>query len=212
MLQVDGYEAYKVLARRGAVQLAFCWSHVRRPFYELAQSGPAPIAAEALVRIAALYRIEAEIWGRSADDRRDVRQARSRPLVEAFEPWLREKLALVSQKSRLAEAIRYALSRWAGLGLFLDDGRVELDTNVVERSMRPLALTRKNALFAGSDGGAAHWAVIASLIETCKLIGVEPQAYLADVITKIVRGHPQSRLDELLPWAYPTTPALKAAA
>jgi transposase len=212
VLQVDGYEAYKVLARRGAVQLAFCWSHVRRPFYELAQSGPAPIAAEALVRIAALYRIEAEIRGRSADERRAVRQARSRPLVEALEPWLREKLALVSQKSRLAEAIRYALSRWTGLRLFLEDGRIEIDSNVVERSMRPLALTRKNALFAGSDGGAAHWAVIASLVETCKLIGVEPQAYLADVISRIVNGHPQSRLDELLPWAYPTTPALKAAA
>ena len=212
VLQVDGYEAYKVLARRGAVKLAFCWSHVRRPFYELAQSGPAPIAAEALVRIAALYRIEAEIRGRSADERRAVRQARSRPLVEAFEPWLREKLSLVSQKSRLAEAIRYALSRWTGLCLFLADGRVEIDSNVVERSMRPLALTRKNALFAGSDGGAAHWAVIASLIETCKLIGVEPRAYLADVIRRIVTGHPQSRLDELLPWAYPTTPALKAAA
>ena len=89
---------------------------------------------------------------------------------------------------------------------------VEIDSNVVERSMRPLALTRKNALFAGSDGGAAHWAVIASLIETCKLIGVEPRAYLTDVISRIVTGHPQSRLDELLPWAYPTTPALKAAA
>ncbi len=212
VLQVDGYEADKVLARRGAVQLAFCWSHVRRPFYELAHSGPAPIAAEALTRIAALYRIEAEIRGRSADERRAVRQARSRPRVEALEPWLREKLALVSQKSRLAEAIRYALSRWTGLCLFLADGRVELDTNVVERSMRPLALTRKNALFAGSDGGAAHWAVIASLIETCKLIGVEPRAYLADVISRIVTGHPQSRLDELLPWAYPTTAALKAAA
>jgi transposase len=212
VLQVDGYEAYKTLARRGAVQLAFCWSHVRRPFYELAQSGPAPIAAEALSRMAALYRIEAEIRGRSAAVRQAVRQARSRPLVEAFEPWLREKLALVSQKSRLAEAIRYALSRWTGLGLFLADGRVEIDSNVVERSMRPLALTRKNALFAGSDGGAAHWAVIASLVETCKLIGVEPQAYLADVISRIVNGHPQSRLDELLPWAYPTTPALKTAA
>ena len=160
--------------------------HVRRPFYELAQSGPAPIAAEALVRLAALYRIEAEIRGRSADERRAVRQARSRPLVEALEPWLREKLALVSQKSRLAEAIRYALSRWTGLCLFLADGRVEIDS------------TRKNALFAGSDGGAAHWAVIASLIETCKLIGVEPRAYLADVISRIVNGHPQSRLDELL--------------
>src|SRR6185312_10294664 len=212
VLQVDGYGGYKVLAARGEVQLAFCWSHVRRPFYELAQSGPAPIASEALARIAALYRIEAEIRGRSADERRAVRQARSRPLVEAFEPWLREKLSLVSQKSRLAEAIRYALSRWAGLGLFLEDSRIEIDSNVVERTMRPLALTRKNALFAGSDGGAAHWAVIASLVETCKLIGVEPRAYLADVISRIVTGHPQSRLDELLPWAYPTTPALKVAA
>ena len=132
--------------------------------------------------------------------------------MEAFEPWLREKLALVSQKSRLAEAIRYALSRWTGLCRFLADGRVEIDSNVVERSMRPLALTRKNSLFAGSDGGAAHWAVIASLVETCKLVDVEPRAYLADVITKIVSGHPQSRLNELLPWAYPTTPARKAAA
>ena len=141
-----------------------------------------------------------------------MRQARSRPLVEAMEPWLREKLSLVSQKSKLAEAIRYALTRWAGLTLFLDDGRVELDTNVVERAIRPLALNRKNALFAGSDGGAEHWAVIASLVETCKLNGVEPQAYLADVIGRIVDGHPQSRLDKLLPWAYPTAPALKAVA
>ena len=212
VLQVDGYEAYKVLARRGAVQLAFCWSHVRRHFYELAHSGPAPIAAEALLRIAALYRIEAEIRGRSAVERRAVRQERSRPLVEAFEPWLRGKLGLVSQKSRLAEAIRYALSRWAGLCVFLDDGRVEIDSNVVERTIRPLALTRKNALFAGSDGGGEHWAVIASLIETCKLIGVEPRAYLADVIARIVNGHPNSRLDDLLPWAYPASPALKAVA
>ena len=134
VLQVDGYEAYKVLAKRGEVQLAFCWSHVRRPFYELAQSGSAPIATEALARIAALYKIESEIRGRSAEERRAVRQDRSRPLVEAFEPWLREKLALISQKSKLAEAIRYALTRWPGLTLFLDDGRIEIDTNVVERA------------------------------------------------------------------------------
>ena len=212
VLQVDGYGGYKVLADRGEVRLAFCWSHVRRRFYELAQAGPAPIASEALTRIAALYKVEGEIRGRSPEERRAARQARSRPLVEALEPWLRDKLALVSQKSKLAEAIRYALSRWAGLGLFLNDGRVEIDSNVVERSIRPLALTRKNALFAGSDGGAEHWAVVASLIETCKLVGVEPQAYLTDVITRIVAGHPNSRLDELLPWAYPTTPALKAVA
>lgn len=202
VLQVDGYAGYKVLAEKGDVRLAFCWSHVRRKFYDLAQSGPAPIAAEALIRIAALYRIEDDIRGRSADDRRAARQERSRPLIEALQPWLREKLSLISQKTKLAEAIRYALSRWAGLCLFLDDGRIEIDNNTVERAIRPLALNRKNALFAGSDGGAQHWAVIASLIETCKITGVEPYAYLVDVITRIVNGHPQNRLDELLPWAY----------
>lgn len=212
ILQVDGYGGYRVLARRNDVQLAFCWSHVRRKFYELATPGPAPIASEALTRIAELYRIEDEIRGRPAEERRRVRQERSRPLVEALEPWLRAKLQLISQKTKLAEAIRYTLSRWQGLSLFLDDGRVEIDNNVVERAIRPLALTRKNALFAGSDGGAQHWAVIASLIETCKLTGVEPYRYLADVISRIVDGHPQSRLDELLPWAYHATPELKAVA
>src|SRR5829696_240008 len=212
ILQVDGYGGYKVLAKQGDVRLAFCWSHVRRHFYELANPGPAPIAAEALTRIAALYRIEQDIRGRSADERRAVRQERSRPLVEDLEPWLRIKLQLISQKTKLAAAIRYTLSRWQGLCLFLEDGHVEIDNNLVERSIRPLALTRKNALFAGSDGGAEHWAVIASLIETCKLIGVEPYAYLADVITRIVDSHPNSQLDELLPWTYPATPNLKAVA
>lgn len=212
VLQVDGYGGYKVLARRNAVQLAFCWSHVRRRFYELAQSGPAPIATEALARIAAIYQIESDIRGQLAEERRAIRQQHSRPLVAAFEPWLREKLALISQKTKLAEAIRYALSRWDGLGLFLDDGRIEIDNNVVERTIRPLALTRKNALFAGSDGGAEHWATIASLIETCKLTGVDPQAYLADVITRIVNGHPQNRIDELLPWEYAATPPLRNVA
>jgi transposase len=112
VLQVDGYGAYKVLAGRGEVKLAFCWSHVRRPFYELAQGGPAPIASEALTRIAALYRIEDVIRGRSAEERHAARQERSRPLVEELQPWLREKLSLISQKTKLAEAIRYALSRW----------------------------------------------------------------------------------------------------
>lgn len=211
ILQVDGYAGYKVLAEKTAVSLAFCWSHARRKFYELAQSGPAPIATQALARIAQLYQIEAEIRGRSPEERRAVRQARSRPVVEALEPWLREKLALVSQKSKLAEAIRYALARWAGLARFLDDGRIEIDSNVVERAIRPIALNRKNALFAGSDGGAEHWAVIASLVETCKLNSVEPQAYLADVIARIVAGHPQSRIDDLLPWAYAPMP-LRAVA
>ena len=202
ILQVDGYGGYRVLAERGDVQLAFCWSHVRRRFYELAAAGPAPIASGALERIAGLYAIEKDIRGRSADQRHAVRQDRSRPIIDELEPWLLAKLALISQKTKLAEAIRYALSRWTGLTRFLDDGRVEIDSNVVERSIRPITLNRKNALFAGSDGGGDHWAVIASLIETCKLTGVDPLAYLTDVITRIVSGHPNSRIDELLPWAY----------
>ncbi|WP_144440064.1 IS66 family transposase [Methylobacterium sp. AMS5] len=211
MLQVDGYAGYKILAARNAVSLAFCWAHVRRRFYELAKAGPAPIATEALARIAELYRVEGEIRARPPDERRAVRQDRSRPVVVALEPWLTAKLGRISQKSKLAEAIRYALGRWAGLSHFLDDGRIDIDNNVVERAIRPLALTRKNALFAGSDGGATHWAIVASLVETCKLNGVEPQAYLADVITRIVAGHPQSNIDDLLPWAYAPQP-LKAVA
>jgi len=211
ILQVDGYAGYRALAERNAVRLAFCWSHVRRRFYELAAAGPAPIASEALERIAMLYQIETEIRGLSADERRSVRQEKSRSITDALKPWLTDKLSLISQKTKLAEAIRYALSRWQGLTRYIDDGRVEIDSNIVERAIRPIALNRKNALFAGSDGGGEHWAVIASLIETCKLNGVDPQAYLADIITRIVNGHPQARIDDLLPWAY-TQDSLKAVA
>ena len=165
-----------------------------------------------LTRIARLYAVEAELRGRSPDERRAGRQEHSRAIVDDLRVLLEARLAQASRKSALAEAIRYALTRWEGLTRFLDDGRVELDSNTVERAIRPLALNRKNALFAGSDDGGNHWAVIASLIETAKLNGVDPQAYLADVITRIVGGHPQSQLDELLPWAYPTIPGLKEAA
>jgi transposase len=202
VLQVDGYAGYRPLAETGDVRLAFCWAHVRRRFYELAAAGPAPIASEALERIASLYAVKSDIRGQAADERRRVRQERSRQIVETLHVWLKAQLERVSQKGKLAEAIRYALARWEGLSLFLDDGRVEIDSNIVERAIRPIALNRKNALFAGSDGGGEHWAVLASLIETCKQNGVDPQGYLADVITLIVQGHPNSRLDELLPWAY----------
>ena len=212
ILQVDGYGGYRVLADKSGATLAFCWAHVRRRFYEIAVSGPAPIASEALMQIAELYRIEDDIRRRPADERRTLRQEKSRPIVADLEPWLRQKLGLISQKTKLAEAIRYTLSRWQGLTRFLDDGRIEIDSNVVERSIRPIALNRKNALFAGSDAGAEHWAVIASLIETCKLNRVEPLGYIADVLTRIVNGHLNSRIDDLLPWAYVTAPELKAAA
>jgi transposase len=212
VLQVDGYAGYRPLAEKGNVQLAFCWTHVRRRFYELAVGGAMPIASEALERIAALYAIEKEIRGRSADERRAVRLEKTRPLVAELEPWLRQKLMLISQKSKLAEAIRYALSRWDGLTRFIDDGRIEIDSNVVERSIRPIALNRKNALFAGSDGGVQHWAIVASLVETCKLCRVDPQAYLADTITKIVSGHLNSQIDDLLPWRYASPALLKDVA
>jgi transposase len=213
VLQVDGYGGYRVLAERAEVVLAFCWAHVRRRFYELAAAGPAPIASEALTRITDLYAVEKEIRGRTAEERRAVRQEKSKPVLDELEPWLHAKLDLISQKTKLAEAIRYALSRWAGLTHFIDDGRIEIDSNVVERTIRPIALNRKNALFAGSDGGGEHWAVIASLIETGKLNSIDPQAYLADIIARIVNGHPNSKIDELLPWAYPAaSPELKRVA
>ena len=176
------------------------------------RAGASPIATEALQRIALLYAVEKDIRGHSPDQRRAVRQERSRPLLDDIEPWLRSKLALISQKSKLADAIRYALSRWDGLTRFLDDGRIEIDSNTVERSIRPLALNRKNALFAGSDGGGDNWAVIATLIENCKLSGVDPYAYLADVLAKIVNGHLNTAIDDLLPWAYAAPQAFKAVA
>jgi transposase len=206
VLQVDGYAAYRRLAdpRRNdrPATLAYCWSHVRRKFYEIAQAGPAPIAEEALRRISALYAIEAEIRGQDVDARRATRDARSRPIIEALRPWLEMQLCRLPRKSRLAEAIRYALKLWDGLGRFLDDGRLEIDTNTVERAIRPITLNRKNALFAGSDRGGEHWAIIASLVGTCRLNDVNPHTYLTDVFERIVAGHPQSRIDDLIPWAY----------
>ena len=178
-----------MLAERGDVQLAFCWSHVRRRFYELAAAGPAPIASEALERIAGLYAIEKDIRGRSADERRAIRQEKSWPIVADLEPWLRAKLARsVKRPSSLRQS---AMHYRVGMGLPASSTTVHrIDSNVVERSIRPIALNRKNALFAGSDGGGEHWAVVASLIETCKLNRVDPYAYLTDVISKIVNVTP----------------------
>jgi len=208
VLQTDGYTVYGKLAdpkRAGRpvnIRQAFCWAHWRRQWFDIAKSPPAPIAAEALQRIAEIYRIEAEIRGTSADERRALRQRKTRPLVEALKAWLDETLVRLPSGSTLAQVIRYAFSRWDGFTLFLDDGRVEIDSNTVERAMRPVVLTRKNALFAGSDEGAESWAVLASLIETCKLHGVNPEAYFTDVLTKLVNNWPNRRLAELLPWAW----------
>jgi transposase len=201
IVQCDGYQAYKKL-NQNRIVLAFCWAHLRRRFNDIAKKGNAPVATEALLRIAEFYKIEETIRGRSPGERCAVRQEKSKPQVMAFHDWLETQLSKVSRKSPVAEAVRYGLNHWQGLIRFLDDGRIELDTNIVERSMRPVALTRKNALFAGHDDGAENWACIASLIETCKLQNIDPQAYLADVLTRLVNLWPNNRLDELLPWAW----------
>lgn len=204
ILQCDGYGAYKTLAAAsGGMTLAFCWSHARRQFIELAQGKTAPIAQETLQRIAALYAIEAELRGKPADMRRAVRQERSRPLVADLFTWLATQRARLPGGSPTAEAIRYVLNHHEGLVRFLEDGHIELDTNTVERAIRPICLSRKNALFASGDDGGARWAAVASLVETCKLNSVDPQRYFTDVLTRLVNGWPNSRIDELMPWCWP---------
>jgi hypothetical protein len=200
IVQCDGYAPYKQLPD-DAITLAFCWAHVRRGFFEIARKGNAPIAAQALLRIAALYRIEENIRGKSAEERGAVRRKESLSHCEALKRFLERQLGRVSGKAPIAQAIRYTLKHWDGLTRFIDDGRIDLDSNIVERSMRPQALTRKNALFAGHDDGAENWAIVASLIETCKLNRIDPHTYLADVLSRLVNLWPNARLDELLPYA-----------
>lgn len=200
IVQVDGYPGFERLPAAGDIQLAACWAHARRKFYEVHEATGSPVAAEALRRIAELYAIEATIRGQTAGTRQGVRRIKSRPLVEAMKIWLKAELDRVPPRGGVADAIRYALVRWNALCRFLEDGRIELDNNTVERAIRPIALGRKNHLFAGSDGGAARWATVASLITTAKLNDVEPFAYLKDLLERMSGGHPMSRLDELLPW------------
>jgi hypothetical protein len=200
ILQVDGYAGFEKLTAGGDIQLAACWAHTRRKFYEVHQATASPIAEEMLRRIAALYTVEDTIRGQTADARRAVRLAQTKPLINSLKVRLEHELHRVPPRSPLAEAIRYALSCWSALCRFLDDGRLELDTNTVERAIRPIALGRKNHLFAGSDGGAARWATVASLIATAKLNSVEPFAYLKDVLERMSNGHPMRQIDELLPW------------
>lgn len=199
ILQVDGFGGYAALARRRQqISLAFCWAHVRRKFYELADNSP--VAVEVLQRIAALYKIEDEVRGAPAGQRQKIRYERSRVIVDDLRIYLEARNRQVSAKAKLGEAIRYALTRWDGLSRFLDDGRVDLDNNAVERSIRPLALNRKNALFAGSDEGGDNWAVIATLIENCKLSSMNPHTWLAQTLEKLANGHPANSVGELMPW------------
>ena len=206
-IQVDAYGAYTHLAtpkRTGGapLRLAFCWAHGRRKLIKAKPKKGSPIIDEALLRIAALYKVEDAIRGSDPEHRRAVRQEMSRPLVDAFFTWLKAQAARVSRKSDLGEAMAYMLKRQDGFRLFLDDGRVDIDSNLVENAIRSPAMNRRNALFAGHDDGGRNWARFASLIGTCKMNGVEPYAYLRDLLTRLANGHREKDIDALMPWAY----------
>ena len=174
-------------------------AHIRRKFFDLMKVHRSPVATEAVERIAALYRIEKEIKGRSADERRTVRAARARPLFDDMRRWLEHALTQLAPKSDTAAAIHYALGLWDALARYLDDGRIELDNLIAERALRPVAIGRRNYLFAGSDAGGRRAAILYSLIGTARLNGLDPEAYLRHVLGKIAE-YPINRIEELLPW------------
>jgi transposase len=198
VLQADAYAGFERLYGE-RIQEAACWAHVRRKFYDLHVALASPIAAEALDRIGRLYKIEAEIRGKPAEERLAERKARAGPELESLHAWLEATVTRLSRKSDLAVAIRYALSRWAALTRYRDDGRLEIDNNAAERALRAVALGRKNWLFAGSDDGGERAAAIYSLLGTAKLNELDPEGYLRYVLERIA-DHPINRIEELLPW------------
>jgi transposase len=216
ILQADAYSGYGKLydpARQpGAVTEALCWAHSRRKLFELADIAAtakrrsqgkehfiSPLALEGVRRIDAIFAIERDINGKSADERLSVRQALSRPLVEDLHAWMIENRAKLANKNPVAKAMDYMIKRWSGFTRFLEDGRIDLSNNAAERALRGIAMGRKSWLFAGSDRGGQRAAIMYSLIGTAKLNGIDPQAWLADVLAKIA-DYPNNRIDDLLPW------------
>jgi transposase len=201
ILQADAYGGFNGLYDRKHEPLieAACWAHARRKYFEVYDSTASPIAFEALERISALYKIEDEIRGKLADERKAVRQARAAPLLKELYDWLRATVRKVSKKSAVASAIGYTLSLWTALTRYTGDGSIEIDNNSVEREIRAVALGRKNFLFAGSDAGGERAAAFYSLIGTAKLCGLDPEAYLRYVFEHIAE-HPINKIGELLPW------------
>jgi transposase len=215
LMQADAYAGFNRLygagRKPGPIIEAACWAHARRNFFDLARISKAPIAIEAVERIDTLFAIEREINGLTMQERLHTRNERSRPLVTALENWLREQRAKLSGQSETAKAIAYCLTRWVALTRFLEDGRLCMSNNAAERQMRPVAMGRKNWTFAGSDAGGHRAAAIYTLIQTATLNDVDPQAWLADILTRL-QDHPAKRIGELLPWNWKREPAQKAAA
>src|SRR6266404_2055548 len=203
-LQADAYAGFEQIYEGGRIQEAACWAHVRRKFYDIQVAHKSLVAQEALRRIGELYVIEAEIRGHLPDERREVRNERARPLLESLQQWLEETLGKLSRKSDTALAVRYARGRWQALLRYVDDGGIEIDNNAAERALRVVALGRKNYLFAGSDRGGERAAAIYSQIGTAKLNGIDPEAYVRNVLSRIA-DHPINRIEELLPWNLATT-------
>jgi transposase len=200
-LQADGFSGFDGLYVDGRVQEAACWAHARRKFYDLHAATTSPLAEAALNRIKALYDIEEAIRGKPPDERKRVRQARAGPVLDDLQAWLQATLATVSAKSALASSINYSLKRWPALTRYRDDGTIEIDNNAAERALRGPVLSRKNFLFAGADCGGEHAAALYTLLETAKLNGLNPEAYLCFVLERIA-DHPSNRLADLLPWTY----------
>jgi transposase len=206
ILQVDGYAAYNRLARpdrsNDAVMLAGCWSHVRRRFYELHVNDSSELATATIERMTQLWEVEANVRGKEPEVRAAARKETAVAIVaDLFGLW-QDALPRISGKSKLAEAIRYAISRRATLERFLNDGRIEIDSNIVERAIRPQTITRKNSLFAGSDGGGRTWATIATLLQTAKMNDVDPLAWLTQTLERIANGWPNAEIDALMPWSH----------
>lgn len=200
-MHADGYSGFNELYRSGRVREMACMAHARRKFVDVFKSQGLAVAEETIKRIAALYGIEKEVRGMSPEDRVTIRQEKAKPLFDELEAWLGAQLPKISGKSELAKAIRYALTRMNKMRPYLDHGILELDNNSAERSMRCVALGRKNYLFMGSENGGKSAAIAYTLIETAKLNGVDPQAWLTDVLGRIA-DHKITRIDELLPWSY----------
>jgi hypothetical protein len=206
ILQVDGYAAYNSLVKpdlnHEGIRLAGCWAHLRRRFYELHLANTSTVATTSVERLAQLWVVEDSVRGQVPELRARARQHTSAPIVtDLFKLW-QDTLPRISAKSKLAEHIRYALTRRATLENFLNDGRIEIDSNIVERAIRPQTITRKNALFAGSDGGGRTWAAISTLLQTAKMNAVDPLAYLTQTLIRIANGWPNSKIDDLMPWNY----------